>query len=211
MRECRWASRNVRKLCGTIAADAVTRHDLKADIEFFGQEILGGADTKATSKGRVIVSKGRARCCGAVAGDDGRSCWGREILRCSSGNRAWIDAIAKVREDSEEFVVAKTGIDGYFDEEIRKFVDSVSRWVEGIEKTSAHTRSIEEEILVRGDAAGCRRIGVGAEATTADGGLRSFDGNRHGNVFVEDFGYTESASTLPGESHHVVWVDHHGE
>ncbi len=103
--------------------------------------------------------------------------------------------------------MADAGIPGELDDKVRQLVDGVAGGIEGVVETAARAGSVEPEILVGGDNAGCGGVGVGAEATATDGGLRTFDGDCRGKLIVEGLGYAEGVSALPGETNDVLRIN----
>src|SRR4029077_13988832 len=121
-----------------------------------------------------------------------------------------IDAIAEVRGDSKNFIVAKAGVDSQLHDEVRQFVGRVTSGINEIVEATTAARSKGKEVLKRCDGPNGGSVGVGTEATSTEGELRRFDGNRSRNLIAKGLGNAEAILPFPVEAHNVLRIDHEG-
>src|SRR4029077_13642228 len=121
-----------------------------------------------------------------------------------------IDAIAEVRGDSKNFIVAKAGVDSQLHDEVRQFVGRVTSGINEIEEATTAARSKDKEVLKRADGSNGGSVGVGTKATSTEGGLRPFDGNSSRNLIAKGLGNAEAILPLPVEAYNVLRIDHEG-
>jgi len=138
----------------------------------------------------------RAGVCGRANGP------GCDIANHSAG----INAGAQLTDDSEDFIVAPARINSRFNHNVGRSVLGVSRGVKCVVESAAVSGGCVPKIL-RDSASGG---GEGREAATAEGCLRTFDGNAECQFIAEKtLRCAERISTLPGEPNDVLRIDHH--
>src|SRR4029077_6729115 len=166
----------------------------------------------ATAAASIVVCPSRTHYKGTVhrAGDQR----GNRRLNCIGGvrtsNAARIDTIAERAKDTEDFIVAPSGIDCRLEDHVGRFVDGVSGRIHEVVQAAAVRRSVGEGIAGGRDGGRANRGGGnGGEASSADGRLGCFDRETQSKLAAEIFHDAEAVLASPGEANHVLRVNLH--
>src|SRR5437588_5302379 len=204
----------IGKLAGAVATDAISIDSLAPDFKLLGEEWNFESGAAATTATSIVVCPGRADREATVhrAGDRG----GDRRLDCVVGVRtsdtARIDAIAERAKDTEDFIVAPSGIDCRLDDRVGRFVDGVSGCIHEVVQAAAVAWSVDEGVAGRRDGGRADSGGAdGGEASSADGGLWSFDRETQSKLATEILHDAEGILAGPCEADHVLWVNDHGQ
>src|SRR5262249_39842079 len=109
---------------------------------------------------------------------------------------ARIDAIAEAAENSDNFVVAPSGIGRQLYEEVRSAICGVTAGVHKVIQTAARAGRVDKE--------------VERESPAADGGLRAFNADADCEL-VPVLCEAETVSALPGPADDVLRIDLEGK
>src|SRR5262249_47975638 len=104
-------------------------------------------------------------------------------------------ALPERADDSEHFVVAKSGFCRQLDHKIWRLIHAVAGGVDEVIQTAARTLGVDEEI--------CR------ETASPDRRLRRFHRETQRELAAEILGYAEAVLAGPAEAHGVLRIDGH--
>src|SRR5579864_4738253 len=202
----------IRQLRRTVTPDAITGDRFPANVEFLVEQRHHKADTAAAAGAGVVQGANRTgrEQSGKRARNADRSGGRLGVVGLRADNAAGEDTIAEGAQDAEHFVVSPARIESGLDDEVRRFVDRVSRGIDEVFQAATRARCVNESIANRGDDAGVVGTYRG-EPSSADGGLWAFDRCGKREFSAEVLHDAERVLTRPGEADDVLRVDHHGK
>src|SRR5260370_16369023 len=158
-------------------SNALSGAPMRSGLQLLAKQGQTRAGAKAPAGFGVIKCADSASCSRAVhrAGQHCRRGWRRVVFGVRAHHPARINPVAERANDPEQFVMAEPGISSRLDDEVRCFVDGVSRSVNEVVQAAAVARSIEEGIPLRSyGGAPNRRCCSKREPASADRCLWSF-------------------------------------
>src|SRR4029077_17526268 len=153
-----------------------------AALEVTDEVNLLGHNGKSRSSANSAAHPGVIKC-SRDRGEAASAACGK-ICRDERLSAARINAIAELTENADDFVVTPFWIQCCFDEEVRRLVCRVAGCIHEVVEAAAHTRRVEEEVVVR--------------AAATKGCLRSLYRGSHGKFVAEALGHAEAVRALPG-------------